>query len=294
MECPVCHSKDTYLKYPSSAKDVVGNYKISAAEIGKHSDIYQCRECQLGFVGNNDFISRLVQNYNSDTIDEIYEIEERGRKKTAKRILATIDKYKGGKKLLDVGCYTGIFLSCASIAGYDTVGIEASPKAVAIAHKKGLLSVQLGLLEEYSNSLADNSFDVITLLDVIEHMSDPQKVLRILYKKLKPSGIIFLSTPNFLSFLSRLQKERWYAVVPHHIYYFSYKNLEHILIEVGFKILNHSTQTRFFSTSYILTRIKPISFLLYSFLLTVNKLLHLKHIIWPINLRDQLVIIARK
>lgn len=294
MECPVCYSKDIHLKYPSSLKSVVGDYEISAADVGKHSDIYQCKNCRLGFVCDSDFVSHLVQSYNSDTLDEVYETEEEGRKKTARRILAIIANYKGGKKLLDVGCYTGIFLNCARAVGYDVFGIDASPKAVEVAHKKGLLNVQQGLLEESDHFLADNSFDVITLLDVIEHIPNPQRVLRILYKKLKPLGIIFLSTPNFSSFLARLQKEKWYAVIPHHIYYFSYKNLEHILIEAGFKVLNRSTQTRFFSTTYILTRIKAINFLLYSFLLIMSKLLHLEYIIWPINLRDQLVVIAKK
>jgi 2-polyprenyl-3-methyl-5-hydroxy-6-metoxy-1,4-benzoquinol methylase len=101
-------------------------------------------------------------------------------------------------KLLDVGCGLGFFVKAVLTARpkWEAVGYEISKQAVAFANNQnGLPSVYAGLVQ--NSKLPENTFDIITLWDVIEHIPKPHSLLTYLFSLLKPGGILFLQTPNF-------------------------------------------------------------------------------------------------
>ncbi len=99
-------------------------------------------------------------------------------------------------KLLDVGCGLGFFVKyMQGYPDWDAWGSEISGKAVDYAtHKLGLTNVCAGKLEEAG--FQPNSFDIVTLWDVIEHIPDPDQLIKAIIPLLKPGGILFLHTPN--------------------------------------------------------------------------------------------------
>lgn len=137
-------------------------------------------------------------------------------------------------KILDVGCGTGDTIELLKQLGWDVYGLEIDKKAVLIAKKRGLHNVKHGTVKDMS-SYPNNHFDVIRLYHVIEHLSDPNLCLRLIYKKLKPGGEIIMGTPNVESLASNLFKKFWYNLdTPRHLFVFSPKTLAVITEREGF------------------------------------------------------------
>jgi 2-polyprenyl-3-methyl-5-hydroxy-6-metoxy-1,4-benzoquinol methylase len=112
-----------------------------------------------------------------------------------------------GKRLLDGGCATGEFVRTALEEGFDADGLECSPGAVAYAKEHFGLELIQGKVEKAP--VPDNTYDVITLLHIIEHFPDPIGALREVRRMLKPGGVLIAETPNSLR-LYVLQKYLWY------------------------------------------------------------------------------------
>lgn len=129
-------------------------------------------------------------------------------------------------RLLDIGAGTGDFLVVAKKDGWDATGIEPSEKAKSIAINKGV---------NFSNNLSDlkdNSFDVITMWHVLEHVPNLDEYILELKRLLKPTGTILIAVPNFKSFDAEYYGRFWAAYdVPRHIWHFSKTAIKKLFAE---------------------------------------------------------------
>jgi 2-polyprenyl-3-methyl-5-hydroxy-6-metoxy-1,4-benzoquinol methylase len=106
-----------------------------------------------------------------------------------------------GKRHLDVGCDTGLFLeSFSRLYGTRPTGIDVAKRAVAIARAKGIEAYDTDLL--HASDLPD--FHLITLIDVIEHVPDPMALLRAVRGRLAADGVCYVETPNVRSTVYRV------------------------------------------------------------------------------------------
>jgi 2-polyprenyl-3-methyl-5-hydroxy-6-metoxy-1,4-benzoquinol methylase len=97
-------------------------------------------------------------------------------------------------RMLDVGCDTGAFMQIAhDLYGVDPIGIDVSEAAVAEVKKRGIEAFATDL-EHAPSELSD--FNIITAIDLIEHVVDPRSFLMSAYRRLRPGGVIYLETPN--------------------------------------------------------------------------------------------------
>lgn len=129
-------------------------------------------------------------------------------------LINDLQRSKGN--LLDIGAGTGDFLLVAKNNGWNSVGIEPSEKAKAIAKTKGVE------LKSDLSEFEDTSFDIITMWHVLEHVPNLENQIKELKRLLKPNGSILIAVPNFKSFDANYYKEFWAAYdVPRHLWHFS-------------------------------------------------------------------------
>jgi SAM-dependent methyltransferase len=135
-------------------------------------------------------------------------------------------------RLLDVGCGNGDFLQFAQRAGWEAIGVEPDPKAVEVAHARGL-TVHLGGLETLQ--AVSEAFDGITLNHVIEHVHHPRATLEQCYRLLRLGGWLWLETPNLDALGHAHYGENWVGLdIPRHLVVFTDRALMRLLQEVGF------------------------------------------------------------
>ncbi len=129
-------------------------------------------------------------------------------------LINSLQPQKG--RILDIGAGTGEFLSVAKNDGWQTIGVEPSDRAKAIAKNKGVSFV------EETSELENHSFDVISMWHVLEHVPDLDKQIKELKRLLKPTGTLIIAVPNFKSFDAKHYGKFWAAFdVPIHFWHFS-------------------------------------------------------------------------
>lgn len=108
--------------------------------------------------------------------------------------LELLGRYLPPGKLLDVGCSFGAFVKMARESNWDARGIDVSPQAIQYGAEKWGLPLSVADLQD--PRLPVRYFDVITLLDVIEHQLDPVPFLQGVVRLLRPGGYLLIETPN--------------------------------------------------------------------------------------------------
>jgi SAM-dependent methyltransferase len=164
----------------------------------------------------------------------LYEVEGshwwyRGRRRIISGFVKEItDRIKGHRpKILDVGCGTGANLVMLGEFG-EAHGIDVSHDALSFCRARGLENVRHGAAEELPYE--DGTFDLVTALDVVEHLDDDAAGLREFRRVLKPDGRILLFVPAFM-FLWGVQDD-----VSHHRRRYTLPELLKIVREAGFEV----------------------------------------------------------
>lgn len=147
---------------------------------------------------------------------------------------AHIPYYVQNGRLLEIGCSWGDYLARMQKLGWDVTGIEMNKNCVIYANNN------LNLANVYSTNIEDidfdaDSFDVIRLNMVLEHLHDPVDCLYKIKKWLKSNGQLILSVPNFDGIEFQLFGRYCYALqVPQHLSFFDTRSLSNMLIDAGF------------------------------------------------------------
>jgi 2-polyprenyl-3-methyl-5-hydroxy-6-metoxy-1,4-benzoquinol methylase len=142
--------------------------------------------------------------------------------------------------LLDLGCSSGSFLDSMKGDAWRLHGIEMSSKAAQAAREKTGAEIFCG--DILSAPFPEESFEVITCFDVLEHVYEPQKVLAKISQWLKPGGIFYTLVPNIDSGEARVFKTYWYGLeLPRHLSHFCPASLRHLAQSVGLRELSIET-----------------------------------------------------
>ncbi len=157
--------------------------------------------------------------------------------------LKLIYRHKPSGNFLDVGTNMGFFLRNARGQNWNLYGVEPSPSLSSLAREHFGLNVKTAFLEEAG--FENNFFDIVSMTDVFEHISQPKKMLGEVKRILKPDGIIFIKVPNgnFNLFKLRLAKLtgklKNYDLFDsyEHLVHYSHATLKKMLDLCGFKII---------------------------------------------------------
>ena len=152
------------------------------------------------------------------------------------RLIQTLNGTSGS--LLDIGAGTGDFLKLAKDNGWIVEGIEPNENASNLAKQKDLK------IYETIDLLSGQTFDVVTLWHVLEHLPELEIMIQKIEALIKPGGTLIVAVPNFKSYDAKYYKDYWAAYdTPRHLWHFS-----------------KTAMTRIFSSSMTLVKIKPMIF----------------------------------
>lgn len=163
--------------------------------------------------------------------EDLYQLEGKHWWHISKRraVYKLIKKYntKKNPKILDIGCGTGKNMEELQYLG-ETYGLDSSTEALTFCRRRGLKNLTLGTAEE--THLKEKFFDIVTVLDVLEH-TDDKKVLLEIKRILKKNGIVIMTVPAFPWLWSK-----WDEVL-HHKKRYTINALKEILIVNNFKLI---------------------------------------------------------
>ncbi len=154
--------------------------------------------------------------------------------------------FTGGKRLLDVGCGLGFSLVAARDAGFDAVGLDQlGPEDPNARPGRRILR---GAIETFRS---ETSFDVVSLVDVIEHVRDPVETLRIVKRLLVPRGLAILATNDCSSRAAVMLGARWVHYHRAHLFFFTPETLTRAAEAAGFEVIAVETAKRVYNLEYI-------------------------------------------
>ncbi len=203
-------------------------------------DLYQDETLDMLITHPQPSLETLGKYYESedyishtDNIRSLFEKAYHFVKQIAlKNKLDLINSFQSNKgRILDIGAGTGDFLLTAQQNGWQTIGVEPSPRAKGIAVKKGISFV------EDTKELESHSFDTITMWHVLEHVPDLDAQIKELKRLLKQEGTLIVAVPNYKSFDAKHYGAFWAAYdVPIHFWHFSKKAIELLFAKEGMKL----------------------------------------------------------
>jgi 2-polyprenyl-3-methyl-5-hydroxy-6-metoxy-1,4-benzoquinol methylase len=293
MNCPICKSIDcsSISKVNSISKINPDDFKITESDYGRTGPLFICNLCTFKFV----VFPITTQNFYSKMVDYEYEEGASYRSLQQRRIVDKLLKFKKKSDcltLLDVGAGTGLLLKEAKSLNIEAIGLEPSKWACEMGTKKGLKLIN-GVLPNIE--LKNKTFDIITLVDVIEHVENPVGLLQLCNQQLKANGILLVNTPDSKSFFALIFGYKWWHYRIAHIGYFSKKTLKLAFDKSGFKILDLKRPTWYFELGYLYARIRKYIGCLPSFENSNSKFLgYVFRIKIPLNLKDSLEVIVCK
>jgi len=223
-------------------------------------DIIRCRKCGLMRVDPLPSRDDVLANYRERFFEGNgsylpYDADEALRKRSFRRLLTAIERYRQGGRLLDVGCATGLFLEVLG-RHWEGIGLDISRYACEIASKRTGRRIECGELTEVD--LGDKNFEVVTMWNLIEHVRSPIRHFERANHVLSGDGILALTTGDIDSLAARLLGRHWRLITPRtHLFYFTEQTIKAALAETGFEVLNVTRSGREISLSHL-------SYILYS------------------------------
>jgi 2-polyprenyl-3-methyl-5-hydroxy-6-metoxy-1,4-benzoquinol methylase len=229
-ECPVCGGKN------------LADFLVAKDHFltGQHFTIAECTSCGFRFTNPRPDRNEIVAYYESAE----YIAHDAGKGTLFETVYKTVRGYMLDKKLklvratskgnslLDIGCGTGEFLSHCQKSGYAVTGIEPNDKARNFAKEKYALNI---FDEEQLEKFNKESFDVITMWHVMEHVHDLKERIKMVHHLLKPGGTFIIAVPNCLSWDAEYYKEFWAAYdLPRHLYHFTPATMKLLVEKNGF------------------------------------------------------------
>lgn len=251
--CPVCGSTQSIrLARP---RLVIGeaHFKNVLPEIG----LVRCTACGLEYV-NPRPAQALLQGFYEQPGYPPHDADHNEAFRSAP--LEIVNSFAKGKRLLDFGCGGGSFLAMARSAGYVVAGVEPASVARAQVARMGIE------IHPDTSALVRNGrlFDVITLWHVLDHLPNPEDVLRGLTAMMDNDAILAAAVPNLKSARCRLltafpswapSDDQRYRAFPIHLQAFSPHTQARLMKRTGFRVCK--TTTRCIAIDELLRSQKP-------------------------------------
>jgi 2-polyprenyl-3-methyl-5-hydroxy-6-metoxy-1,4-benzoquinol methylase len=230
--CPLCgetklsshlSTKDFFFTQESFSLSICENCKLVFTNpIPKNlSKYYETTNYLSHNTGDNGLIGRLYSFIRNINIKNKYKL---------------VTRFSANGRILDIGCGTGEFLNFFNKRKWNVTGVEPNSTAREFAKTKYKLDI---LAEESLNSMIPDSFDVISMWHVLEHVPDLNNRIAQVSKLLKKDGTIFIALPNLESPDSKKYGKFWSALdVPRHLYHFTQNSFMKLINNHNMKLVH--------------------------------------------------------
>ena len=249
--CPICETdKNSYIVYNEKLPQKKNEIDFSGGKNpdGFHYKMVRCKTCNLLYASeiyDEDFSNEL---YEKSTFNN--ELEINGLKKTYGRCISSaVKNLKTKSNFLEIGCGSGYMLEVAIDLGFKNVkGVEPSKLAIKDAKeeiKKNIINAPFKI-----SDFLENSYDLIFIGMIIEHVTDVNDFLSSLQKILKPGGLIVCVCHNERHFLSKLLKNKHPIINDEHVCIFGRETLSKIFSKNNFKDIYINNLKNFYTFEY--------------------------------------------
>jgi SAM-dependent methyltransferase len=235
MNCRICSSKTVpFLRVSTDDLDepfLDATLRARLPEL----ELHRCAECGCLWTNDARRDDRLLAEAYARVVDAYFDSQENDPRYVQfyKELERFVKQHVSGRTILDVGCGDGVFLSCISNE-WSKQGLEPSASGATLARKKNL---------DVANATLDTAperyeADVVSALDVIEHVIDPHQFVESCKHHLRPRGVMLLVTGDADSYPAKIAGPQWsYLRWSGHISVFSRSGLRRLLESHGFEIL---------------------------------------------------------
>jgi len=236
--------------YPSSGAEHYGN--IVYSKYGY--DVIECEVCGFKHVIpiptenflNEYYKKRFVQNRPTGFFEKMEE-DASWWKIVYDEKFDLFERYidTENRKILDIGSGLGYFLKLGIDRGWSTLGIEPSVDSFKYAQELGLDVINECFGENTYKKLG--FFDVIHMHEVLEHLPNPQNIIKLTKKMLNPGGLICIVSPNDFNplqeaFIAKNEEVgKWWVSPPEHINFFNFESITKLLERNGFSIIEKTS-----------------------------------------------------
>ncbi len=232
--CPVCDSKKIFKKLD------VKDYFLTQEKFS----LWECKDCNLVFTNprpENEDLGRYYESpdylsHNTTDNGSMGKLYKFLREKNIKRKYNIINKLIPTGTILDIGCGTGELLSYFQKNNWHCRGIEPNVKARNFAKVQYDLKVEE---ESFIKNFSPESFDIISMWHVLEHVPDVNKRMQEAKYLLKKQGYLIVALPNPISWDATFYKNYWAGLdVPRHLYHFSPDAFRNLATKHNLHIIN--------------------------------------------------------
>ena len=261
VACICCESKEyTIIHDPKkidalSKDDLLKVYK-SSSDDQLLNQLVRCIDCGLVYLNPRVSKEIILASYSgAEDLTFITQNEERIKtfKKSFLNFAHTFSvPTNKNTRVLDIGCAGGAFPKAADDLGFNVVGIEPSKYLCEWGKKEYGLDLRPGILDEHD--FEKESFDVITLWDVVEHLIDPRVEIKKISYILKKKGYLIVNYPDYNSLVAKLMGLKWPFFLSVHLFYFSSKTIKMFLSKFGFEIVELKPHWQTLKLEYVLRR----------------------------------------
>jgi len=277
IRCNLCGADETETVYEAqhieaAVRDLVDTYRASGDE-RLVDRLARCRACGLQFVSPRPVATEIVEAYSAGD-DPNYVSQMAARERTFFGAVVRIEKLLPGRgRILDVGTAAGAFLSVARRREWQVEGCEPNQWLARWGSVRYGIPIRTG--ELFDQRFPPQSFDVVTLWDVIEHTPDPARVIRAANELIKPGGLLIINYPDIGSWLARMLGRRWPFLSSVHLYYFTRETMKSLLERHGFDVIMMRPHVQRLELDYLLSRGAAVSAALSNSVRAVARLLGL-------------------
>jgi 2-polyprenyl-3-methyl-5-hydroxy-6-metoxy-1,4-benzoquinol methylase len=233
-------------------RDVQEIFACTSSAYGECGPIVKCDACGFMYQNPQPDPAWILSAY-EDVVDTRYEDEREGRLHTFRRELQEIGRLTEPGRALDVGSHVGVFVEVARDMGWHAEGVEPSRWAARVARERGL-SVTCGTLDDL-HARAE-SYELVTLWDVIEHLPDPWAELHRFHGLLRPGGLLAISTMDVDAPVARLLGRHWPWYMQMHLFYFSRRTLTQLVERAGYEVVELRRHRRIVRATYLVSRLE--------------------------------------